>query len=339
MKAILTLVKIPYWLGSIFSANKSFGANPIIGSLFLNRCGLHIGRILITHAITHLKYLALAPLVSAEQRKQYREEGILIIPDFLESDTFELACKEIQSYNGTIQRFVQGGTATDRVRLCKQHQKDFPVCTSLLKENALANLMRYSGATLAPPLFYIQVIRHHFIKAKRDPQKQLHSDTFHPTMKSWLFLKDVTLDTGPFTYVKGSHKLTWSRLKWEYKKSLENSKSKVGGAFRASPSELNTYFMGKPTPILVPENTLVIVNTFGLHCRGEASGPQSRFEIWFHSRTNPFNPVSGLFATFMQKPYEKLLDKVIDARSKNEKYTECPAKWEQEFSAPSQQNN
>lgn len=334
MKTVLTLVKFPYWLISIFSANKSYRANPIIGSPLLNRCGLHIARMLLSHAITHVKHLTLSPLLSAEKRRQYQEDGLLIIPDFLDQATFLTACNEIKNYDGNVQRFIQGDTATDWVRLHKKNQSKFPVCANLLNNRQTLNIMRFCGATLIPPLFYIQVIRHQFRKAKPDPQKQLHVDTFHPTMKSWLFLRDVTADTGPFMYVKGSHKLTWKRLKWEYKKSLENSTSKIGGAFRASPSDLGTYFKQQPTKVLVPANTLVIVNTFGLHCRGDASGPQSRFEIWFHSRTNPFNPLSGVIATLMKNPYEKILDKMIDMRSKKVKYIECPAHWEQEFTPP-----
>ena len=41
-----------------------------------------------------------------------------------------------------------------------------------------------------------------------DPQTALHADTFHPTVKAWLFLTDVAADAGPFTYVPGSHRLT-----------------------------------------------------------------------------------------------------------------------------------
>ena len=36
-----------------------------------------------------------------------------------------------------------------------------------------------------------------------DPQTDLHTDTFHPTVKAWLFLTDVAPETMPFVYVPG----------------------------------------------------------------------------------------------------------------------------------------
>src|SRR3546814_10764321 len=39
-------------------------------------------------------------------------------------------------------------------------------------------------------------------------------------MKAWLVLEDVPVETGPFAYVKGSHRLTPQRLAWEKQRSL-----------------------------------------------------------------------------------------------------------------------
>lgn len=72
-------------------------------------------------------------------------------------------------------------------------------------------------------------------------QKTLHSGTFHPTMKAWLFLGDEIDENGSFTYVSGSHQLSWKRLKWEYKKVL-----------------------------LLVCSLMVIANTHDFHCRGTA---------------------------------------------------------------------
>ena len=53
-----------------------------------------------------------------------------------------------------------------------------------------------------------------------DPQTDLHTDTFHPTVKAWLFLTDVAPDAMPFVYVPGSHRLTPQRLDWERRMSI-----------------------------------------------------------------------------------------------------------------------
>src|SRR5437016_4485285 len=75
-----------------------------------------------------------------------------------------------------------------------------------------------------------------------DPQTALHADTFHPTVKAWLFLTDVAADAGPFTYVPGSHLLTAQRLAWERRMSLAARRSPDAdtreGSFRIDPGEL-----------------------------------------------------------------------------------------------------
>ena len=74
---------------------------------------------------------------------------------------------------------------------------------------------KYCAARLKRPLYYVQSIKNGYVAGRSDPQKVLHSDTFHSSMKAWYFIDDVTEDRGPFTYVPGSHRLTWKRLKWE----------------------------------------------------------------------------------------------------------------------------
>ena len=148
--------------------------------------------------------------------------------------------------------------------------------------------------------------------ADADPQRHLHSDTFHATMKAWLFLDDVGDHNGPFTYVAGSHKLTWQRLKWEYHKSVEGSSQANSygsrGSLRVADDELEAMGMPAPSLFKVPANTLVIADTHGFHRRGAASEKSSRLEIWAYSRANPFNPLIG----FNLQWYNKLSHKVID---------------------------
>ena len=81
-------------------------------------------------------------------------------------------------------------------------------------------LIRYIGSRDAEPVVWIQSILRHAHDGPPDPQTALHADTFHPTVKAWLFLTDVAADAGPFTYVPGSHRLTPERLAWERRMSL-----------------------------------------------------------------------------------------------------------------------
>ena len=68
-----------------------------------------------------------------------------------------------------------------------------------------------------------------------DPQLELHADTFHPSLKAWLFLTDVTDDQGPLTYVAGSHRLTPERLAWEQARSIDIERQRPSVAARLAP--------------------------------------------------------------------------------------------------------
>ena len=93
-------------------------------------------------------------------------------------------------------------------------------------------------------------------------------------------------------------KLTWARIKWEYKQSLVAKNFKDGmaanGSFRFSQEDLAELGFVEPLSFTVDENTLVFANTFGVHRRGDAEGAATRSAIWGDSRTNPFLPFPGI---------------------------------------------
>jgi hypothetical protein len=123
-------------------------------------------------------------------------------------------------------------------------------------------------------------------------------DTFHPCVKAWLYLDDVDDRNGPFVYVPGSHRLSWRRLKWEYRESVRASTERHDpggnrywdGSCRVSPDDLAEMGYVTPKVMRVPANTLLLANVRGFHCRGDATEPSNRMAIWMQARDNPFNP-------------------------------------------------
>ena len=117
--------------------------------------------------------------------------------------------------------------------------------------------------------------------------KLAHADSFHPTMKAWLFLEDVTEKCGPFIYYPKSQRLTLERLKWEYHRSINYDKYCDGysekGSFRASEEELKQFNLPQPISFNVHANTLVIANNFGFHCRDPAEANSSRRSLWLNA--------------------------------------------------------
>lgn len=163
-------------------------------------------------------------------------------------------------------------------------------------------MMAYGASTRAKPLYYIQTICAGVEQAAPDPQTQLHCDTFHPSLKAWLFLTDVPDDGAPLTYVAGSHRLSPERIAWEQRRSIDvldgGDPLSQRGSLRIKPHELDQLGLPQPTRFCVPANTLVIVDTCGFHARGRSSGESVRVELWGYCRRNPFLPwTGGLFTS------------------------------------------
>lgn len=331
MGNLIKAVIFPIWILSIFSKSKSFGKNPVIKNPVLNLIGLHVFRLLLAHTMSGLRFLVLSNLMTKKERQTFHRDGYLILKNFLPADNFTALEQEAKNYQGEAAEIVQGDTATDRVWLSPEKCDELISCKRLLNSSSYTNRLKYCAATMSSPIFYIQAIRHHFRLGGPDPQKKLHADTFHPTMKAWLYLVDVTPENGPFMYISGSNRLTWKRIKWEYKKSLSTSRLGGGGSFRVDDEDLLELGYARPRVVVVPRNTLVIVNTFGLHCRGEAKEARIRLEIWAYSRVNPFLPLPGLSLKFIDLIRNKIIAWSLRREENSGKVKMIQANWRTEF--------
>ena len=292
------LLKWPLWLLALFSQGKSFKANPLIGSCLLNRIGMHALRYTAAHAMTQLRWWQLACFATKEQKKVFHQQGFMALENYLSDEQLQAARHEVLATdNDEIRECSQGDTLTQRILLDANALASRPVCRELLNNKNFNRLLKYAAASNSKPLFYIQRIKNGY-GSGADPQKNLHSDTFHPCMKAWLFLEDVTPEKGPFTYVPGSQRFTMQRLKWEYVKSCHVRTQPDGysekGSFRVAEEALSALKLPQPESLTVAANTLVIANTHGFHARGAAATQARRLEIWIFSRSNPFNPFAGI---------------------------------------------
>jgi hypothetical protein len=299
MSIARSVAMAPVWVLQVFGQAKSFRDNPVIGSPLLNCMGLHAARLVAAHALNRFRLFTLSPLVDAATRRTFARDGFVKVENFLPDEHFRALQDEVHGLKGEVRECIQGDTLTLRVLLDEEVLAKVPAVARLIELPAYERLLKYCGARLKRPLFYVQSIKNGFVAGGApDPQKVLHADTFHPTMKAWFFIDEVTPDKGPFTYVPGSHRLTWARLKWEYRRSIQGRHLKDGysekGSMRAEAADLVEMGLPAPVAIAARPNTLVVADTHGFHCRGAAKGRASRLEIWAYSRTNPFNPLPGL---------------------------------------------
>jgi hypothetical protein len=293
-----SIAQFPLRFVQLLGPAKSFKKNPLLGNPTLNRIGLHVLRVALAQAMTQIRWRLLGSLMSADDKRQFHTTGYLLKEDFLPQELFDALKAEARSFHGRGIEQTQGDTQTQHVHLDEVGLRDLPACQAVVEHRPLCRLLQYTGSHLSMPDLFLQRIRNGFVEAEPDPQKTLHSDTFHPTMKAWLFIDDVPIDKGPFTYVPGSHKLSLKRLRWEYRQSLMARTSPnnhhANGSFRVAQEDLHELGLPDPQGIAVRENTLVIANTHGFHCRGQSTGQSTRLELWAFSRKNPFNPLPGL---------------------------------------------
>jgi len=297
---------MPLWLAQVFTQEKFFARNPVIGNRWLNEHGLHTARVAVAWRLAQARRRRLARLISAEDRRLLDRDGFIIKRDFLPPQVFADLMAQVRTLRAPAREIAEGDTITRHIALDPATLDRVPAARHLLDLPQYRNLLRYAGSSAAAPMVYIQTVLAGAIAGPPapppDPQRDLHTDTFHPTVKAWLFLTDVEPDAMPFVYVPGSHRLTPQRLEWERRMSLAASRP-ARAAHRQpqqqltraiSPAILPELGLPPPQAISVPANTLLVADTFGFHARGPSVRPTSRVEIWAIGRRNPFVPWTGL---------------------------------------------
>jgi hypothetical protein len=295
---VLRWLKLPIWLAEIATSAKSFKANPLLGSVTLNRFGLHVWRKKVACGLADWRRSRLAGAILPQEQEEFCANGFILKHNLLPETEFATLRQEVYGYSGEMREMTQGNAVTRRVLLDQRTLEQMPTLARLLRSSSWQGLMHYVSSYRMEPVYYIQAILTQVGDAPDDPQTALHMDAFHPSMKAWLFMDAVEADQGPFTYVPGSHRATAARLAWEKHQSLslglgDNSLS-ARGSMRIRPQELAALGLPQARPMVVPGNTLVVGDTSGFHARGRSLKASVRVEIWAYARRNPFLPWLGL---------------------------------------------
>jgi Phytanoyl-CoA dioxygenase (PhyH) len=288
---------IPWWVAQLFTGTKSFEQNLVIGSRQLNQRGLHAARVALAHRLAAARRSKLAHLIPAIDREAFDRDGLVVRRNFLPPEQFAKLVKEVKAYRGPLREIVEGDTIMRKIALDGRVLGRLPALRGVLTSAGWRGLIRYVGTRDAAPVVWVQSILRHACPGPPDPQTRLHADTFHPTVKAWLFLTDVAEDASPFTYVPGSHRLTAERLAWERRMSLGARSSQNAeirqGSFRIGEAALAELGLPQPRAFAVSANTLIVADTFGFHARGPSAHPTLRVEIWAYGRRSPFLPWTG----------------------------------------------
>lgn len=294
---LLTPIRAVGWAAGVFGSEKSFVANPILGSRRLNEMGLHRARVAAAARMAAFRRRRFADVPAAD-RAACDRDGFVVKENWLPPDAFARVLAEVHGQPHPAREMRQGRTVTRMIPLTRAAARRMPETLRAANDPALIRLAGYVAGRSGAPLQHLQTVIAEPDRGPADPQTALHADTFHSTAKFWLFLHDVGEEDGPFLFVPGSHRPTKARLDWERRQSLTARAEKRAhhshGSFRVRPDELAALGLGPPRPVPVKANTLVVADTFGFHARSPSPKPTVRLEIHGQLRRNPFLPWNGL---------------------------------------------
>lgn len=288
----------PLHVAAVATGSASFRYNPVIGSPALNRRGLHRARVKIAERMAESRRRRLAHLLSPEHREMFEELGYVKVENALPEDAFAKLDKELRETRFLAREMKQGATVTRFITVPPGRLKTLPGLSAYVRGSLFQGLMRYAAATNSDPLFTLHTVLTDPDAGAPDPQTTYHMDTFHATSKSWLFVRDVEEEDGPFSYVPGSHRVTPARLEWEYEQSLHAAAHRDShhalGSFRASEDDVAAMGYERWTSFPVKANTMIVADTHGFHARRPPQRKSTRLAIYGSLRTNPFTPFTGL---------------------------------------------
>jgi len=297
LRALKTVLLFPIWVFQLATTAKSFLDHPLIGSRRLNRMGLHLARVKVADGLCRWRRARLARHVPADWVDAFERNGFVAVENVVPPEDFPALRDALLNTQWGAREMVQGDAITRRIAIDPNMLDAVPELKRLLNRRDINALFHYVASYRTTPLHYIQTIVSKSGGDHPDPQEAVHADSFHASMKAWLFLRPVAEEDGPFTYVRGSHRFTPDRLEWEHQRSLADPKAIDRLSARGSPridnAGLARLNLDPAEALPVAENTLVVADTVGFHARGSASRPGERVEIWSYARRNPFFPWLG----------------------------------------------
>lgn len=291
------IVLAPVWTIQLATTAKSFLDHPLIGSQRLNRMGLHRARVRIADRLCRWRRRRLARHVKPEWREAFDRDGFVVIESIVPPEDFPALRDALLGSEWEAREMRQGDAITRRIAIDPDMLEAVPELVRLLGRKDINALFHYVASYRTTPLHYIQTIVSKSGGDDPDPQETAHADSFHASMKAWLFLRPVATEDGPFTYVRSSHRFSPERVEWEYHRSLSDPKAidrlSARGSPRVNEADLARMKLGPAEALPVAENTLVVADTAGFHARGPAQRSGERVEIWSYARRNPFLPWLG----------------------------------------------
>jgi hypothetical protein len=268
-----------------------FSSRKFVRSPVLNRLGAQVVRAAVAEAWLRLRRFARYPSLTPEQ-KRFVDDGLIVVPNFLSPSDFERLRIEFERVFATPHLHEVhhlGQTLQKESTPAATDPAGSPILKTIVSDARLLKLFSVGeGRPVGAPHCAFEIIEHgpQDIKASRDEDPNLvHCDVFFATHKGWIFLEDVSMEDGPFCFLKGSQKITLKRLLFEYRRTNDGCADR--GSWRLNEEE-KRYFGLETFRATIPANTLIIANTCGFHNRSDGMPGRTRKALRFQVRSNPF---------------------------------------------------
>jgi|HubBroStandDraft_2_1064218.scaffolds.fasta_scaffold74638_1 hypothetical protein len=297
----------------------------VSGGAASNRLGLQVARTLVGEASWRLRGADISDRVRLASEVMERD-GVFVMEDFLQPADFRSLVVEYERsrHEPDRQETAMGTNVKMEHYFANYTPERYPNAMRLLRDDAflieLAAAVLRRKKTYRPHVDFYTVYRP-FPEAPYedlDSTQYPHPDRHFPTVKAFLYLADVNADDGPFSYAKGSHRMSLSRLRFDYEYSVIWTKHRsTRGRARGNAVKSFTPLLANCAetwlknqgmscdPIVGRANTLVVSNNRGLHKRGIPKSGHARPMVYMdfgylNSRAQHFYPVLKHFYTHLQ---------------------------------------
>ncbi len=266
------------------------------GTPLMNRLGLQAARALKEQVIYNLRSQPVAPGLMPHLEVLDRD-GFVVIPDFLPGAAVadlddDLA--KIEALPATQMNVRTFGENYESRLFAVSRRTEYTAFARHLRDNAFVNDLACALARRERTYKPHVILQWIYKPDPNAPHKDfeynsyLHVDRHYPFLKAFYYLRDVGPDCAPYTYVRGSHKFNWDRLRFEYELGVRQAEARGKGrdtspeqkdrdrVMEELASTLRDRLDLEEVPIVGRKNTLIVSNNQGLHRRWEMTGAGPR---------------------------------------------------------------
>ena len=266
-----------------------FSSQNVVQNRALNVLGLQIFRVLLARSLEILRRFPSArPETDSEYIRKLLSDGFVVIPDFLDKKAQGLVAEEYDRMMDTWDQHSVDGTGAVNIKIRGvDWAKLTPNVSRLLFNSDRISKIVHNTLGLRKPengLNSLLRSRYQFFRCFSEDSAvgtsrnsegntssvNWHADTFHNLYKAFYYVNDVKEANAPTLLLKQSHRISIWRLMLERASSIRRS-NKSGSNFilKQEQDKLLSKKNNGLTSATATRGSLIIINTFCFHARGE----------------------------------------------------------------------